>query len=76
MPIYDNSETHKYIYRDRNRRFFDRTKDVGVRIRAPGAHMHAETAVELTYGVPTASQTKSTKSESGRPALTGQLKTD
>ena len=75
MPIYDNSETHQYIHRDWNRRFFDRTKAVGVQIRTTGAHIHARTAVGPAYGVPTASQIKSTKAQYHRTALTGILKT-
>ena len=75
MPIYDNSETHQYIHRDRNRRFFDRTKAVGVQMRTTGAHIHAETAVERTYTVPTLAQLKFAKSQNDRPALTRQLKT-
>ena len=69
------SGTRTYIYWDRNGKFFGRIKDVGVWVRTPGGHIHPKTVAGLTYGVPTASHTKSTKSQYHRPALTGLLKT-
>ena len=71
----DNTETSTFIQLYRNRRFFERTKDVGVRIRTTGAHIHAETAVELAYTVPVSSQIKSSESQHDRLELTWQLKT-
>ena len=71
----DNIETSTFIHLYRNRRFFDRTKAVGVQIRTTGAHLHAETAVELAYILPVSSQIKSSESQYDRPELTGKLKT-
>ena len=64
-----------FIHLYRNRRFFDLAKDVGVQIRTTGAHLHAETAVELAYILPVSSQIKSSESQYYRPEITGQLKT-
>jgi hypothetical protein len=71
----DNTETSTFIHLYPNRRFFDRTKAVGVQIRTTGAHLHAETAVELAYILPVSSQIKSSESQYDRPELTDQLKT-
>ena len=69
------SGTRTYIYWDRNGKFFGQIKDVGVWVRTPGGHIHPKTVAGLTYGVPTASHRKSTKSQYHRTALTGLLKT-
>ena len=54
----DNTETSTFMQLYRIRRFFDRTKAAGVRIRTTGAHLHAETAEELAYTLPTPAQLK------------------
>ena len=71
----EDEASRGYIHRDRNRRFFDRTKAAGVQMRTTGAHIHAKTAVERTYTVPFLAQLKFAKSQNDRPALTRQLKT-